>query len=508
MKKMDTDANQLARTHIDDVEQLLRTNSSLHANEVDSLLSEINDFLHLRSRELSKGKSVSYMDVLEAIDECGSPSEIVKQYLEINMNEVIKPFKPLKEKSLTSFTKKGFRRFFPQRLTKFQRNKKTDGIIPLKSLSSNLTQNGKTDNIRYQTHSLYRKLEYKKKLEIWIFWSCISIIGMLWIPFLGFYWLLSFRNVESKFMKSWKENESFSSIFPYQPDFRTLFTQNQTYQTNLRRINRIKILLMLILIMPFLGYIILFFALGLMTLFTLGMGPLLAYYYLRGPKRHINILIEREYQLKSEESKKFNYLAFYNKAGYLSFDFDITTKFMRELNLKKDETILGIFQSVAKIIRSAYVIITDQNIIDYSPSIIFGYGDRIHYLPKNQVSSYHFRKKRRKMILIIESVESGFFIIESLDRKVLEPIHEVMNLLELKHRKPDIRRLVQKKRKQNVSTGVESFICQECESQQASTTPNLKCDTCGRYVCIECFYQLTREGISHCPKCEGSLVSQ
>ena len=67
MKKMDTDANQLARTHIDDVEQLLQTNSSLHANEVDSLLSEINDFLHLRSRELSKGKSVNYMDVVEAL---------------------------------------------------------------------------------------------------------------------------------------------------------------------------------------------------------------------------------------------------------------------------------------------------------------------------------------------------------------------------------------------------------------------------------------------------------
>jgi hypothetical protein len=215
MKKMDTDANQLARTHIDDVEQLLRTNSSLHANEVDSLLSEINDFLHLRSRELSKGRSVSYMDVLEAIDECGSPSEIVKQYLEINTNEINKSFQPLRKRSSTFSNKKGFRRFFPQRLTKFRRDKKTDGIIQLKSLSPNLTQDGKPDNIRYQTHSLYRKFEYKKKLEMWIFWSCISIIGMLWIPFLAFYWLLSFRNVENKFMKSWEENETFSSIFPY-----------------------------------------------------------------------------------------------------------------------------------------------------------------------------------------------------------------------------------------------------------------------------------------------------
>ena len=245
-------------------------------------------------------------------------------------------------------------------------------------------------------------------------------------------------------MKSWQENESFSSIFPYQPDFRTLFTQSQTYQTNLRRINRIKTLFMLILIIPFWGYVFLMFGIGVMAFFTLGMAPLLAYYYLRGPKRHINILIEREYQLKSEKSNKFNYLAFYNKAGYLSFDFDITTKIMRELNLSKEETILRIYQSGVKIIRSSFLIITNQNIIDYSPSIIFGYGDRIHYLSKNQVTNYHFRKKRRKMTLIIESVQGGSFIIGGLDRKVLEPIHNVMNLLELKHKKPDIRRLVQK----------------------------------------------------------------
>ncbi len=508
MKKMDNDANQLTRTHIDDVEQLLRTNSSLHANEVDSLLSEINDFLHLRSRELSEGDIVSYKDVQRAIDECGSPSEIVKQYLEINDNEIMKPFKPINEKSSSFFSKKRIRKIFPQRLTKSQKFIKPQGTIPLKSLSSDFNPAEKIDNVRYLTHSFYKKNEYKKKIEKWIFLSCISIIGVLWVLFLAFYWLLSFRNVETKFMKSWEENENFSTIFPYQPDFRTLFTQNQTYQTNLRRINRIKVLLMLILIIPFWGYVFLFFAVGVMSFFTIGMAPLLAYYYLRGPKRHINILIEREYQLKSEKSNKFNYLAFYNKTGYLSFDFDITTKIMRELNLSKEETILGIFQSGVRIIQSSFVIITTQNIIDYSPSFISGYGDRIHYLPKNQVTSYHFRKKRRKMTLIIESVESGSFIIGGLDRKVLEPIHNIMNLLEIRLRKPDIIRLVQKKRKHIVSPGVESFICQVCETQIPSTIPNLKCDRCSRYVCVDCFYQMTRKGITHCPKCEGSLVSQ
>lgn len=119
---MDPDANQLTRTYIDDVEQLLRSNSGLHVNEIDSLLSEINDFLHLRSRELSKRDRVNYREVLEAIDECGSPSEIVKQYLEINTNEIIEPFKPMKAKSSSFFSKKQIGKFIPSIITESQKN--------------------------------------------------------------------------------------------------------------------------------------------------------------------------------------------------------------------------------------------------------------------------------------------------------------------------------------------------------------------------------------------------
>ncbi len=378
----------------------------------------------------------------------------------------------------------------------------------MKSLSSDPTKNKKTDNIRYLTHSCYKKYEYKKKVEKWIFLSCISIIGGLWVPFLAFYWLIGLKNAERKFMKSWEENKSFSSNFPYQPEFRKLFTQNRTYQTNLLRINRIKTLFMLILIIPFFGYIFLLYVVGLMSLFTLGMAPLLAYYNLRGPKRHINLLIEREYQLKSEESNNHNYLAFYNKTGYLSFDFDITTKVMRELNLSKTEKILGIFQTRTKIIRSSFAIITNQQIIDYSPPIISDYGDRILYLPKDQIISYLFRKKGRKVTLILESVDGGSFIIRGLDKKVLEPIQNIMNLLELNYRKPDIVRLVQKKRRKYLTTRVEPFVCQVCESQKSRTEPNLKCDTCSRFVCVDCFCQMVHEGRTSCPKCEGSLVSQ
>ncbi len=508
MKKLDPDANQLARTYIDDVELLLRSNSDLHVNEIDSLLSEINDFLHLRSRELSKGDNVSYREVLEAIDECGSPSEIVKQYLEISSNEVIEPLKPIKDKPSSFNSMKQISKLVPSIITKSRKDIEREGVIKAKSSSSDLIQNEKNDNIKYLTHSCYKKYENKKKVEKWIFLSCISVIGGFWVPFLAFYWLVSLKDAESKFMKSWEENKAFSSIFPYQPELRSIFTQNRTYRTNLLRINRIKTLFMLILIIPFFGYIFLLYVVGLMSLFTLGMAPLLAYYYLRGPKRHINILIEREFQLKSEETNNYNYLAFYNKAGLLSFDFDITTKIIRELNLLKEETILGVFQTSKRIIFSSFVIITNQQIINYSPPIISDYGERVYYLPRKQISNYHFQKKGRKVILVIESVDEEPFIIQGLDKKVVEPIQNLMNLLEIKYKKPDIIRLVQKKRQKSFTIRKELFICQVCESQLSRTTPNLKCDICSRYVCLDCFCQIAHEGRMRCPKCEGGLVSQ
>ncbi|MFW9778823.1 MAG: hypothetical protein ACFFE8_08215, partial [Candidatus Heimdallarchaeota archaeon] len=47
-------------------------------NEVDSLLSEINDFLYLRSSEIATDPDdrVFFTDAIKAIEECGSPSEI------------------------------------------------------------------------------------------------------------------------------------------------------------------------------------------------------------------------------------------------------------------------------------------------------------------------------------------------------------------------------------------------------------------------------------------------
>ncbi|MHA1973603.1 MAG: hypothetical protein ACTSW1_11450 [Candidatus Hodarchaeales archaeon] len=84
MKTIDVDAKHLIRSYIDSIEEYFRSNSNLHPNEIDSLLNEINDFVNLRCRELAESDCVHYNDVLKAIDECGSPSEICDTYLDLD----------------------------------------------------------------------------------------------------------------------------------------------------------------------------------------------------------------------------------------------------------------------------------------------------------------------------------------------------------------------------------------------------------------------------------------
>ena len=94
MKSIDVDARTLIRTYIDGIEEYLRGHTRLHPNEIDSLLNEINDFVYLRSGELATGGRVHYNDVLKAIEECGSPSEICEQYLELDRDDQPAPFSP------------------------------------------------------------------------------------------------------------------------------------------------------------------------------------------------------------------------------------------------------------------------------------------------------------------------------------------------------------------------------------------------------------------------------
>ena len=502
MKELEPDAKQLAKMYIDSIEELLRSNSCLHVNEVDSLLSEINDYIHLRCRELSSEDKVQYREVLEAINECGSPSEIVKQYLEINATELGKTFEPIKLKSLPDFRNRGTNKITQSMQT--SRADKNPSNITLPELQQSEFTQEYNNNL---TLSYYKKYKHKKNVETWIFLSCLSIIGLIWVWFLAFYWIICLRNAESNFIKSWGKNKAFSYIFPYQSEFYTLFTQDRTYQNILLRINRLKTIFMIILLIPFWGYIILMLGIGLISLITLGVVPILLYFFLKSPKRHINKLIEREYQLQSGELNKQNYLAFYNKSGYLSFDFDVTTKIMRRLSLSETEKILGIFQTGFGLFFSSFTIFTNHQILKFYLSTLDDYGVISRSLPKDQINNYYFQRKGGKSILIIKPVDEDLFLIPILDKKVVEPIQNILNVLELKHEKSVANRVIEQKRGKRIKTSPDSIICQVCESQQSREVASLICDTCNRFVCINCFCQKARVGKTNCPKCGGSLIS-
>ena len=114
MKPIKEDAKILIRSYVDNIEDYLKSNSKMHPNEIDALLNEINDFIFIRSNELSSKDMILHSDVLKAIDECGSPSDILEQYLDTESDikigktdidlksEVSKPIKTKKVFSPTS----------------------------------------------------------------------------------------------------------------------------------------------------------------------------------------------------------------------------------------------------------------------------------------------------------------------------------------------------------------------------------------------------------------------
>ena len=54
----------------------------------------------------------------------------------------------------------------------------------------------------------------------------------------------------------------------------------------------------------------------------------------------------------------------------------------------------------------------------------------------------------------------------------------------------------------------EPFFCQVCEASRPATSRRMKCETCSRYVCLDCFTQMANVGKPDCPMCGGRLYSQ
>ena len=385
------------------------------------------------------------------------------------------------------------------------KKKELQNQVSFNDQSEIITQN---NNIRYLTHSYYKKYEQRKNLELLIWLSFISFIGMLWIWILALYWLISFRNAEKKFMVSWKENKSFRAIFPYQPEFHDLITEDTIYQYKLEINNRRKTLFMVLLAIPFLGHAFLFTLSLIISIITFGIVPFLFYYYLNGSKRHINTQIEKMYQDFLNVPQIKGILAHYNRSGYLSFNFAIAEKIMRALNFTESEIILGIFQNYDPIDRSL-LIITDSKVIKYTPGFILDYGENIYIIPKEKIASFNFRKGTVLSTLTIEPSDEKPLVFSSLNKRTIEPLRATLNQLEQVH-VTTVSKIptMHEKKERKIKAVSEPFFCQVCESKRPGTTERLQCDTCSRFVCIDCFNQMVQVGKKGCPMCDGRLISQ
>jgi hypothetical protein len=65
-----------------------------------------------------------------------------------------------------------------------------------------------------------------------------------------------------------------------------------------------------------------------------------------------------------------------------------------------------------------------------------------------------------------------------------------------------------KSSKPTITKVTEPFFCQVCEAARPATMQRMKCETCSRYVCFDCFTQMVNVGKTDCPMCEGRLYSQ
>lgn len=234
-----------------------------------------------------------------------------------------------------------------------------------------------TDPLMYD---LLEKFKSKKQIEKIIIYSSIIVIGYLFVWVLAIIWLLSYKNVEEEFLNLWERNPDFRGVYPYTRDNYELMATDRRYREKIASVNKVKSIIMMVLTIPFIGWIFVFIA----FILSFGVVPLVLYSYSKGPK---------------------NYLT--NKEEFLAME----------------------------------------------------------------------GSSRR-------SKNEGFY-----------PPRE------------PVKQRVEPQRHQQIHQVSEPFFCQVCESSRPATTVRMKCSTCNRFVCIDCFSQMVNVGKTNCPMCEGKLYS-
>ncbi len=353
----------------------------------------------------------------------------------------------------------------------------------------------------------YNKLLRQRRVEKWILISSLIIIGYVYVWILAIYWVFSLRNAKEDFYTEWKKNPSFKGIFPYQPAFYDILIENRTYQRKQNNANTLKISVMTILALPFIGYLLILIA----FILSFGVIPVLLYYALKRPDKYITDLIKEGRFSEGKEDQPSD-LFFYKANGSISYDFSIISQIRRSFSLNESETVLGIFQLGERIWKRPFLVITNQQIVKFTPGYIGDFGEKLMSVRKNQIAGYYIEKGTFLASLLIETTGGWTFTFRNINKNVINAISTAMNQLE-DQKAPLVTadRPVQKEEDpivKPITKIAEPFYCQVCDSSRPATTHRMKCEECHRLVCFDCFTQMGQVGKTACPMCGGRLYTQ
>ncbi|MHA1973751.1 MAG: hypothetical protein ACTSW1_12195, partial [Candidatus Hodarchaeales archaeon] len=153
-------------------------------------------------------------------------------------------------------------------------------------------------------------------------------------------------------------------------------------------------------------------------------------------------------------------------------------------------------------------------VLKYVPGYIGDWGEKVMGVRKNQISAHFINKGTLTASLVIETTGGWNFVFENLNKKVIPYIQTALNKLHNERPKtrdtfePQVSPQYSPSTERTVTDMGEPFFCQVCESARPATTPRMKCETCNRYVCLDCFSQMASAGKTNCPMCGGKLYSQ
>lgn len=411
----------------------------------------------------------------------------------------------------------------------------------------------------FVVRAAYSKIRRGKIIEISIYLSCISIIGYVWVWFLAIWWLLSFRRVDEEFIAVWKNVPEFEEQYPFQRRYHELITSNWSYQQKLRSKNTTKMLLMVILAIPFLGYALVLVA----TALTLGIVLLVYYYLLQIPNKYLSKIIKQESQIfrKTQvrpqpstergifcercgtnlpERARFCDTCAYpvripkeEKIAFKQVSFRQAVELLDSERYHRGTQMDIEFECVAlqpaspeKYGRPApyrTIRVTDPGQLMTRTLHVWGDpghrynielvssvepGDRLLIIgPRRPKDSPYYKDENNRDVFWIERwdgtiADSGTRLVKLEDISTMKveeevPIEKPQDLIEVA--------------KAPLSTKPEiitpPFYCQLCSIKHKAGTPRMQCDACGRLVCIEAFAEMAQVGRTNCPMCDGKLSS-